>query len=38
MKQKFTLYFFLTTMTSEASKYLNEELGVYLNVKQEIWS
>ena len=36
MKQKFTLYFFLTTMTSEASKYLNEQLGVYLNVKQEI--
>ena len=38
MKQKFTLYFFLTTMTSEALKYLNEQLGVYLNVKQEIWS
>ena len=34
-KQKLILYFFLTTMTSELSKYLNEHLGVYLNVKQQ---
>ena len=27
--------FFLTTVTSELSKYLNEQLGVFLNVKQQ---
>ena len=25
----------LTTMTSELSKYVNEQLGVFLNVKQQ---
>ena len=25
-------------MTSELSKYLNKQLGVFLNVKQEKWS
>ena len=29
------LEFFLTTMASELSKYLNEQLGVFLNVKQQ---
>ena len=29
--------FFLATVTSEFSKYLNEQLGVFLNVKQQKW-
>ena len=33
-KQKLILYFFLTAM-SELSKYLNQQLGVILNVKQQ---
>ena len=28
----------LTTETSELSKYLNEQLGEFLNVKQQKWS
>ena len=28
----------MTTMTSEFSKYLNEQLGVFLNVKPQKWS
>ena len=34
-KQKFILFFFLTTVTSELSKYLSEQLGVLSNVKQQ---
>ena len=30
--------FFLTTMTSKLSKYLNEQMGTFLNVKQQKWS
>ena len=37
-KQKMILYFFLTTMTSELSKYFNEQLGIFLNVKERKWS
>ena len=36
--KSFNKLFFLTTMTSELSKYLNEQLGVFLNVKQQNWS
>ena len=36
-KQKLILYFFVTTMTSEFSKYLNEQLGVFPNVQQQKW-
>ena len=32
---KLLINFFLTTMTSELSKYLNEQLGVFLNIKQQ---
>ena len=32
-KNKLILYFFLTTMASELSKYLNEQLSVFLNEK-----
>ena len=32
---KLLINFFLTTMASELSKYLNEQLGVFLNVKQQ---
>ena len=34
-KQKLILYFFLTTLTLELSKYLKEQPGVFLNVKQQ---
>ena len=34
-KQKLILYFFLTAMMSELSKYLNQQLAVILNVKQQ---
>ena len=37
-KQKLILYFFLSTMTSELSTYLNERLGIFVNVKQQKWS
>ena len=30
--------FFLTTMMLDLSKYLNEQLGVFLDVKQQKWS
>ena len=32
---KLLITFFLTTMTSELSKYLNEQQCVFLNVKQQ---
>ena len=33
-KHKVILYFFFTKMTSELSKYLNEQLGAFSNAKQ----
>ena len=36
--QRTILSLFLTTMTSELSKYLNEQLSVFLNVKQQKWN
>ena len=33
--QRTILSLFLTTMTSELSKYLNEQLSVFLNAKQQ---
>ena len=35
MLKIFNKLFSLTTMTSELSKYVNEQLGVFLNVKQQ---
>ena len=38
-RQKLILYFFFfITITSELSKYLNEQLSTFLNVKQQKWS
>ena len=37
-KQKLMLYFLLTKIMSELLKYLNEQLGVFLNVEQQKWS
>ena len=37
VKQKLILYFFLTTMTLELSRFLDEQLGVFLNVKKLKW-
>ena len=34
-KEKLVLYLFLMAMTSELSKYLNEQLCVFLHVKQK---
>ena len=35
--ESFNKLFFLTTMISELSKYFNEQLDVYLNMKQQKW-
>ena len=37
-QEVFNKIFFLTTMSSELLKYLNEQLGVFFNVKQQKWS
>ena len=36
-KEKLVLYLFLMAMTSEFLKYLNEQLCVFLHVKQKKW-